>query len=369
MGLYSKIVFCVVLCSVAVVKYSFILQNKTTRNSSVALPSQPHDERTFYPASKIHQPKTTKKNRVVNSSHKPTRRNHNHRKNKHSNNKGPKPVTFVPWTNPPEETESPNSTRDINAYMTCDLKNAQVHIDPPELIQGVFANCSMNATNTTINNTCSGHFSDLNVSWEIVSFRPRIVYISNFLSKEQCDNASQHLEEYYEGHRSEFTQPGSRFAKTDGGSYHHFNVSGVCGDIGLDIRYCEKYREVARRITGTVNSTWTKVYGPFFRRFDNVTHPRLTHVDNADACCSIITMLPWLYTTEEGGETAFMKAIPQEISFKPKCGDAIAWFNLSPEGYIDPVSCHEGRRVVKGKKWTAFTGVFPLDEYMKIRQP
>ena len=51
-----------------------------------------------------------------------------------------------------------------------------------------------------------------------------------------------------------------------------------------------------------------------------------------------------------GGHTVFLE---QELSLKPKLGDAAFWFNLNPDGSGDEGTKHAGCPVLVGQKWVA----------------
>ena len=63
----------------------------------------------------------------------------------------------------------------------------------------------------------------------------------------------------------------------------------------------------------------------------------------------IATVLMYLADVDEGGETAFPKV---KISVKPKKGDAILFYNVTPEGELDTKTLHGSLPVVSGEKWT-----------------
>ena len=71
------------------------------------------------------------------------------------------------------------------------------------------------------------------------------------------------------------------------------------------------------------------------------------------------TFIMYLNTPEEGGETIFPVA---KIKIRPKKGNALLFYNTTPEGTEDPRSFHGGAPVIKGEKWIATkwlrTGVF-----------
>ena len=64
----------------------------------------------------------------------------------------------------------------------------------------------------------------------------------------------------------------------------------------------------------------------------------------------ILTALLYLTSTESGGETCFMA---NDLSFKPVSNRMIAWLNYRDDGEEDPLTQHESRAVVEGRKIVA----------------
>jgi prolyl 4-hydroxylase len=79
----------------------------------------------------------------------------------------------------------------------------------------------------------------------------------------------------------------------------------------------------------------------------------------------LVTVLMYLTTVEEGGETVFPWSEPkvtgpqwsecakEGLAVKPVRGDAVMFFSLNPDGTEDPTSLHGSCPTVKGEKWSA----------------
>eukprot|EP00736_Rhodelphis_marinus_P012672 Rmarinus@m.413 len=64
----------------------------------------------------------------------------------------------------------------------------------------------------------------------------------------------------------------------------------------------------------------------------------------------IVTILMYLSTPEEGGETVFPRV---GIEVKPRMGRAVLFYNVTADHELDPQSLHGGKAVVAGDKWCA----------------
>eukprot|EP01113_Clastostelium_recurvatum_P005261 TRINITY_DN12349_c0_g1_i2.p1 TRINITY_DN12349_c0_g1~~TRINITY_DN12349_c0_g1_i2.p1 ORF type:complete len:222 (-),score=40.77 TRINITY_DN12349_c0_g1_i2:54-719(-) len=62
------------------------------------------------------------------------------------------------------------------------------------------------------------------------------------------------------------------------------------------------------------------------------------------------TLIMYLNEVTEGGATSF-PAI--NVSIQPRPGDAILFYNCRPDGAVDPLSLHQGDKVLQGDKWIA----------------
>lgn len=62
----------------------------------------------------------------------------------------------------------------------------------------------------------------------------------------------------------------------------------------------------------------------------------------------VATVIMYLNTPEKGGETIFPLA---KIRVFPKKGNAILFYNVTPDGIDDPRSFHGGAPVLGGEKW------------------
>jgi len=64
----------------------------------------------------------------------------------------------------------------------------------------------------------------------------------------------------------------------------------------------------------------------------------------------VATVVMYLNSTEEGGETIFPNL---NLAVKAKRGDAVLFYHLKEDGSVDPNAFHGGAPVKKGEKWIA----------------
>lgn len=184
---------------------------------------------------------------------------------------------------------------------------------------------------------------------ETVSWSPRVFVFHNFISHEDCDHIVRLGEAYVTR---------SQVVGTTGNSVQHEarSSSGVflTGSMAED--------EVVKRVQKRI-AEWTQIpeshgevfyliryevgqqYKPHFDYFSNDANgaPFIGASGNRMA-----TVLTYLSTPEEGGETVFPEA---QLSVKAVKGDAVLFFSMNPDGTVDPRSLHGGLPVVKGVKW------------------
>jgi len=65
----------------------------------------------------------------------------------------------------------------------------------------------------------------------------------------------------------------------------------------------------------------------------------------------IATVLTYLHSPEEGGETIFPNAEGGPLLVNATAGDAVLFWSVTPDGKEDHRSLHGGNPVIKGVKW------------------
>lgn len=187
---------------------------------------------------------------------------------------------------------------------------------------------------------------------QILSWSPRIFLIENFLSSEECD----HIIAQAKPELKRSTVVGPDYAE---GIVHQgrtsFGMFFPKNSTDAIIRNIEK-RIAALTMLPEENGEGLQVllygpgaeYQPHYDYFDpSVEGERLCYIRGGQR---IATCILYLNSPEEGGETIFPKA---KISVRPIKGNAILFYNCTPDGVEDPLSFHGGAPVKKGEKWIA----------------
>ncbi|KAL4201546.1 hypothetical protein AMTRI_Chr02g259150 [Amborella trichopoda] len=170
---------------------------------------------------------------------------------------------------------------------------------------------------------------------EVLSWAPRAFIYHNFLSKEECE----YLISLSKPHMRKSTV-------VDSGTEH--------GE-GLQVLHYEPGQK----------------YEPHFDYF-------LDEFNTKNGGQRIATILMYLSDVEKGGETVFPQSkvtnnsVPwwdelsecakSGISVRPRMGDALLFWSMSPDAKLDPKSLHGGCPVIQGDKWSA-TKWMHVNEY------
>lgn len=200
---------------------------------------------------------------------------------------------------------------------------------------------------------------------EVISWEPRAFVFHNFLSKEECEYlisiAQPHMEK-------------STVVDSDTGKSKDSRVRTSSGTFlarGRD----KIVRNIEKRIADftfipvehgeglqVLHYEVGQKYEPHFDYF-------LDEFNTQNGGQRIATVLMYLSDVEEGGETVFpsakgnFSAVPWwnelsecgkgGISIKPKMGDALLFWSMTPDATLDPSSLHAGCPVIKGNKWSS----------------
>lgn len=187
---------------------------------------------------------------------------------------------------------------------------------------------------------------------KVLSISPRIFLIENFLSAYECDYMIQKS-------RPDLRRSTVVSSVSENGEIHEGRTSkGMFFEqrpMDLILRSIEK-RIAALTTIPEENGEAIQVltyglgeeYRPHFDYFDNTT-------PEGAACYNrggqrVATLIMYLENTEVGGETIFPRA---NVKVKPVKGNAVLFYNCTPDGREDPMSFHGGAPVIRGEKWIA----------------
>ncbi|XP_043465898.1 prolyl 4-hydroxylase subunit alpha-2-like [Leptopilina heterotoma] len=90
--------------------------------------------------------------------------------------------------------------------------------------------------------------------------------------------------------------------------------------------------------------------GGYFNEHHDFFEDEDYQILNSSSGNRIGTLMFYLNNVQEGGRTIFTDL---NVSLTPKKGNAVFWYNISPNGYLDYFTMHAGCRVVSGVKWVA----------------
>lgn len=179
---------------------------------------------------------------------------------------------------------------------------------------------------------------------------PRIAVIESFLPKAACDWIMEKARPRLEAARVKNPEQGG--ANAD--SYRSntgMGFSVLDSDLVLQLTHARiaaaiKLPVMQQEPTNILHYMPGQEYKPHFDFLDpGVAHfaRELQRVGQR-----IVTFLIYLNDEYEGGETAFLRL---GWRFKGKAGDALMFWNVTPDGKPDPLTLHAGAPTIAGEKW------------------
>ncbi|PAN21208.1 hypothetical protein PAHAL_3G450300 [Panicum hallii] len=208
---------------------------------------------------------------------------------------------------------------------------------------------------------------------EELSSEPRASLFHNFLSKEECD----YLISQAKPHMTKSMVADFETGETMESSAR--TSSGTFFDRGEDkvIRRIEKRIADYTSIPVENGEGLQVLHYEVGQKFDPHFDTSENGYNTKNGGPRQATFLMYLSDVEDGGETVFPSAKAKRsspfpfklfakkgLSVKPKMGDALLFWNLKPDGSLDPKSLHGANPVVKGNKWSA-TKWMHVHEYKK----
>lgn len=214
--------------------------------------------------------------------------------------------------------------------------------------------CVVGITSSSINGFEEPRFKTLSLS-------PKITYIYNFLSDEECDYLmSLALPRLERSTVIDYQTKGRKVisGRTSDGCYL------------TDFRKDSVVEEIENRIANLVNLPVENgealqvlryqkggEYLPHYDYFDVNTVGGAAAYERGGQ--RVATLIMYLHTPEEGGETIFPRV---NIKVKPTRRNAVLFYNCTSGENVDPLTLHGGAPVIAGEKWIA-TKWLHLREY------
>jgi prolyl 4-hydroxylase len=198
----------------------------------------------------------------------------------------------------------------------------------------------------------------IHLSWE-----PRAFLLKGFLSDEECD----HLIKKSENHMQKSTVVDSATGKskdsdvrTSLGSYFprgHDSIIKTIENRVAQVSMLPVENQEAMQILKYENGQKYEPHNDYFHDTENAKPEAGGQ--------RVITVLMYLSTVEEGGETVFPLAsekvkgsewsdcAKKGLAVKTYKGDALLFYSLKSDGSLDPKSLHGSCPTTKGTKWSA----------------
>ncbi|XP_059632622.1 probable prolyl 4-hydroxylase 4 isoform X2 [Cornus florida] len=212
-----------------------------------------------------------------------------------------------------------------------------------------------------------------------ISWKPRAFVYQGFLTEEECDHlisiAKSELKRSYvadnESGKSKLSE-----VRTSSGMFIKKAKDPIVAGIEDKIAHWTFLPKENGEDMQVLRYEHGQKYEPHYDYFaDKVNIARGGH--------RYATVLMYLSDVGKGGETVFPSAeesprrksstsdddlsecARKGVAVKPKKGDALLFFSLSPNAIPDPISLHAGCPVIEGEKWSA-TKWIHVDSFDKI---
>jgi prolyl 4-hydroxylase len=185
-----------------------------------------------------------------------------------------------------------------------------------------------------------------------ISEYPRIFSVSDFLTEEECDYLTALSRPHLVSSKViDETNKGEQFdqRRTSRGYFIPSNRRNqilmgiemrIAAMIGMPIENGEDLHVLCYSVGGE--------YQPHYDYFNPQTPGGAECMRRGGQ--RVVSLIMYLNTPDAGGETVFPEA---NIAITPKKGDAVFFYNCTPNGSVDPKSLHGGSPVIAGEKWIA----------------
>ncbi len=193
---------------------------------------------------------------------------------------------------------------------------------------------------------------NLYLQMEVLSWNPRIFIFRNFLSDEECDHLIEKSRPSLR--RSKVIDPDGTNGKLDNGRtsksmfFPKPHGDPIIEEIERRIALVTMTPPDCAESIQVVHYQTGEEYRPHYDYFIPSQKGSMVFLQNGGQRLS--SFLMYLNTVEEGGETIFPKA---QVKVRPVKGDALLFYDVTPDGKVDPTTFHGGAPVLKGEKWLA----------------
>jgi len=187
---------------------------------------------------------------------------------------------------------------------------------------------------------------------ETVSWHPRVQVMHNLLTVKECEEIIALGESKLA--RSEVVGEGGKnvesMARTSDGLFYD-NAYMIASPLLRNIEYrIAKWTQVPRENGECFYLLRYKLGQQYVSHLDYFGEHGGENVGSSGD--RIATVLVYLRTPEEGGETNFPRSHSGSIKVAPIAGDAVLFWNFHPDGTPDDLSLHAGLPVIKGTKFS-----------------
>lgn len=209
------------------------------------------------------------------------------------------------------------------------------------------------------------------LSLRVASVTPRVFIIDNFLTKEECQQVIQQGQEHgmvlstlhssSAGKANQTTDTSTRSSTNTWLTRDHSSVTEKVYERAamvtkIDPELMQKFHLSSPAHHSIAESLQVVRYkkGEEYTPHHDFVYPQ---VDDRFQGTRYATLLIYLNTVKEGGETRFPRAMNNKnahgLEIAPKAGTAVLFYNLLPDGNYDDLSQHGSNAVLRGEKWLA----------------
>lgn len=190
---------------------------------------------------------------------------------------------------------------------------------------------------------------------EVIRQDPRIVIVHDFLTEKECDHLIRRATPHLQRSKVVSDQMANQsveqldYRRTSSGMFLEHPtwdpiLRGVEQKIEMLTHIPESHGEAMQILRYSLGGE----YRPHYDFFDKNTPGGFACYNRGGQ--RLASMIIYLSDVEAGGETIFPIA---RVRIRPVKGDALIFFNCTPDGVEDPRSLHGSTPVLVGEKWVA----------------